>query len=72
MPQDRTAEDGGQSATALPEDLPRPADHDERMAVVRRAAGWHLGDPSWASTFIGAYLYPRYTTAELNESEARP
>lgn len=54
----------------LPPDLPRPADHDERMAVMRRAATWHLGYEAWAGELIAAYLYPRAVSEALDADEA--
>jgi hypothetical protein len=48
-------------------DLSRPADHDARMMVMRRAAEWYLGDASWAGELLAAYLYPRYVTEALDE-----
>jgi hypothetical protein len=54
----------------LPENLTRPADHDARMAVMRRAAGYYLGDESWAGELIAAYLYPRYVADELDDEQA--
>lgn len=38
-----------------PQKLPH---HDERLAIARQVAGWHLGYPSWADKFIAAYCNP--------------
>lgn len=36
-------------------DLP---DFDKRMTQARARAQWELGDPSWASVILGAFLNP--------------
>jgi hypothetical protein len=45
-------------------------DHDHRVAVARRAAGWHLGDPSWADEILDAYLDPDTATETLDAEDA--
>lgn len=50
-----------------PNDLPEPPDHEERMRYARAVAQWHLGDPSWASTIITAYMTPTVADAEAIE-----
>jgi len=54
------------TTTKLPHDMDRPRDHDARMAVVRRWAQWHLGDPSYGNEVLAAYLYPRTVAAALD------
>lgn len=44
----------------------RPHDHEERMAVARRVAGWELGSGSWADRLISAYLWPDEARENLN------
>jgi hypothetical protein len=34
-------------------------DYDERMEAARERAEWELGDRSWASVIVGAFLYPK-------------
>ena len=55
----------GQSTRTPVPDFPRPADHEQRMIVMRDLAGWHLGDKRWADLLIGAYLYPEATREAL-------
>lgn len=50
--------------------LPKPADHEERMAAARRRAQYELGDPSWAGLIVGAYLNPAADSAVLAEELA--
>ena len=47
----------------------RPDDHDERMAVAMRVARWELGSGSWASRFIGAYLWPDEAAESLRREQ---
>lgn len=44
-------------------------DHEVRLAAVRRMAGWHLGDPSWADMLIEAYLEPANAELDLEMGE---
>jgi hypothetical protein len=47
-------------------------DHDERMRVAERVAGWYLGDRGWAGMLVGAYLNHEEAAKNLGrEMEAR-
>ena len=52
-------------------DMQRPSDHDRRLAVVRRYAGWWLGTSSWANDLVKAYLEPQQATDRLNADMAK-
>lgn len=45
-------------------------EHAAGLAVARRAAAWHIGDPAWADTIIQAYLAPAITGQALDEDGA--
>ena len=47
----------------------RPADHDRRIAVMRRLAGWELGSAGWADRLLSAYEHPTETTEYLDREE---
>ncbi len=42
----------------IPDTLPLPDDHDDRIRVARKVAGWHLGDAEWADLILIAYFDP--------------
>lgn len=45
-------------------------EHATGLAVARRYAAWHIGDPSWAEGIIAAYTDPAKAAAELDEDGA--
>lgn len=52
--------------------LPRPEDHEERMAAARARALWELGDPSWAGVIVTAYLHPEDDSRALAAEKGDP
>lgn len=44
--------------------------HHAGLAVARRYAAWHIGDPAWAQFIIEAYLDPAGAAAALDEDGA--
>jgi hypothetical protein len=53
----------------MPESMPRPPDHAERMRQARARSQWELGDESWADVILAAYLDPE-EDAQALEMEA--
>lgn len=45
-------------------------EHAAGLAVARRAAAWHIGDPHWADQIIEAYLNPAEVGQQLDEDGA--
>lgn len=45
--------------------------HEERLAVARKYAGWHLGYSSWADNIVRAYLHPEVVAKELLREQNR-
>lgn len=45
-------------------------EHKAGLAVARRYAAWHIGDPAWAQFIIEAYLDPAGAAAALDEDGA--
>jgi hypothetical protein len=44
--------------------------HDARLAMARRVAGFEIGDPSWADMIIKAYLDPETAAVDLDAKGA--
>lgn len=42
-------------------------EHQAGLRAARRWAQWHIGDPSWGTDIINAYLNPATAEAELDE-----
>lgn len=51
----------------LADDMDKPHDHDDRMAIARLVAQWCLGDKYWADEIVNAYMYP--TMADWGQYE---
>ena len=47
------------------EEIRLRADYDERKAQAEKRAQWELGDPSWASVILAAFLFPEEDAASL-------
>lgn len=45
-------------------------DYERRMDVARRVSDWELGDPSWGSQFVHAFLDPENALAMLARERA--
>lgn len=45
-------------------------EHEAGLAVARRYAAWHIGDPAWAQFIIEAYLDPAGAADALDEDGA--